>query len=139
MLIKKSRNPYLNLIKSIKKIHFNTNLNISDKVSAYNSIVEILKSDLGYYKFYTHPAFNDNFYPFDNNWNTKIGTAYNANNPWQLFLKNISKILNSSSFDDESKDKNIACELNWFYNTPRVYDWVITKRKGIKHAKSTMD
>ena len=93
MLIKKSKNPYLNLVKSVRNVHTNTNLNISDKIGAYNSIVEILKSDLGQYKFYTHPAFNDKFYPFDSKWNTKVGSTYNSNNPWQLFLKNILKAM----------------------------------------------
>ncbi len=139
MLIKKSKNPYLNLVKSLKQIHFNSNINVSDKIEAYTAIIGILTPDLEKYKFYTHPAFNDNFYAFESSSNTKISSMYNVKNPWQLFLKNILKILNSPLFDEESKDKNIACELNWFYNTPRVYDWIITKRKGIKYAKSTMD
>ena len=37
--------------------------------------------------------------------------------------------MNSSFLTKETKDKNLAIELSWFYNTPRVEDWIINNPK----------
>ena len=59
-------------------------------------------------------------------------TKLNLKNPWHLFLDNFKKIMNSSLLTEETKHKNLAIELNWFYNTPRVEDWLITNTKRKK-------
>ena len=85
------------------------------------------------YKFYRHPAFNNKWYAKDNLSNKNIiESKLNLKNPWHLFLDNFKKIMNSSLLTEETKHKNLAIELNWFYNTPRVEDWVITNIKGKK-------
>ena len=139
-MYKQYKNPYLFLIKSIKKVHQNSTLSIDGKLSIYKKILNSLENELKVYKFYRHPALNNNWYTKDNTKNDSIvGSKLNLKNPWHLFVDNFKKIMNSSLLTKETKDKNLAIELSWFYNTPRVEDWVITKRKGIKHAKSTMD
>ena len=82
------------------------------------------------YKFYRHPAFNNNWYVKDSiNNNSIIESKLNLKNPWHLFLDNFKKIMNSSLLTKETKDKNLAIELSWFYNTLRVEDWIINNPK----------
>ena len=45
-IYKKSRNPYLNLIKSIGNIYKDTNINIDEKLTEYEVTLNILKDDL---------------------------------------------------------------------------------------------
>ena len=129
-MYKQSKNPYLFLIKSIKKVHQNATLTVDGKLAIYKKILISLESELKVYKFYRHPAFNNNWYVKDiiNN-NSILESKLNLKNPWHLFLDNFKKIMNSSLLTKETKDKNLAIELSWFYNTPRVEDWIITNPK----------
>ena len=139
-MYKQYKNPYLFLIKSIKKVHLHSTLSMDEKLITYKKILDSLENELKVYKFYRHPALNNNWYSKDNIKNDSIvGNKLNLKNPWHLFVDNFKKIMNSSLLTKETKDKNLAIELSWFYNTPRVEDWIITKRKGIKYAKPTMD
>ena len=129
-MYKQSKNPYLNLMKSIKKIHQDTTISVSGKFNIYKKILISLENELKIYKFYRHPAFNNNWYAKDNVSNKSITESkLNLKNPWHLFLDDFKKIMNSSLLTEETKHKNLAIELNWFYNTPRVEDWVITNTK----------
>lgn len=129
-MYKQSKNPYLFLIKSIKKAHQNATLTVDGKLAIYKKILTSLESELKVYKFYRHPAFNNNWYVKDNiNNNSIIENKLNLKNPWHLFLDNFKKIMNSSLLTKETKDKNLAIELSWFYNTPRVEDWIINNPK----------
>ena len=83
-------------------------------------------------KFYTHPAFNDKWYRGTHEPNTHTTHSLNLENRWCLFLHNLKEILYSNSLDETTKLKNITQELAWFDYTPRIYDWVIYKRKEIK-------
>jgi len=129
-MYKQSKNPYLFLIKSIKKVHQNASLTVEGKLAIYKKILTSLESELKVYKFYRHPAFNNNWYVKDSiNKNSIIDSKLNLKNPWHLFLDNFKKIMNSSLLTKETKDKNLAIELSWFYNTPRVEDWIINNPK----------
>ena len=75
-IYKKSRNPYLNLIKSISKIYKDNELEIDEKLSEYNFIFNTFKDDLNKYKFYTHPSFNNKWYKY----NDKHVSAINEEN-----------------------------------------------------------
>jgi len=129
-MYKQSKNPYLFLIKSIKKVHQNASLTVEGKLAIYKKILTSLESELKVYKFYRHPAFNNNWYVKDSiNNNSIIESKLNLKNPWHLFLDNFKKIMNSSLLTKETKDKNLAIELSWFYNTLRVEDWIINNPK----------
>ena len=129
-MYKQYKNPYLFLIKSIKKVHLHSTLSMDVKLITYKKILDSLENELKVYKFYRHPALNNNWYSKDNIKNESIiESKLNLKNPWHLFLDNFKKIMNSSFLTKETKDKNLAIELSWFYNTPRVEDWIITNPK----------
>ena len=133
-MYKQSKNPYLNLMKSFKKIHQDATLSVSGKLNIYKNILTSLENELKVYKFYRHPAFNNKWYAKDNESNKSIiESKFNLKNPWHLFLDNFKKIMNSSVLTEETKHKNIAIELIWFYNTPRVEDLVFTNTKRINN------
>ena len=122
-IYKKSRNPYLNLIKSISKIYKDNELEIDEKLSEYNFIFNTFKDDLTKYKFYTHPSFNNKWYKH-NIRNSSISNKINMRNPWHIFACKFIQIIHST---DKNKYNNIAKELAWFENAIRVHDWVIVK------------
>ena len=129
-MYKQYKNPYLFLIKSVKKVHQNSVLSMEGKLAIYKKILNSLENELKVYKFYRHPALNNNWYTKDNTKNDSIvGSKLNLKNPWHLFVDNFKKIMNSSLLTKETKDKNLAIELSWFYNTLRVEDWIINNPK----------
>tara|TARA_Y100000296_G_scaffold33103_1_gene38322 strand:+ start:1545 stop:1952 length:408 start_codon:yes stop_codon:yes gene_type:complete len=125
-IYKKSRNPYLNLIKSIGNIYKDTNINIDEKLTEYEVTLNILKDDLSNYKFYTHPSFNNKWYKYKM-MNSYVSNKINMRNPWHIFATNFIEIITSTFMDNKTKYYNISKELAWFENSIRVHDWVITK------------
>lgn len=125
---KKSRNPYLNLIKSINNIYSDKDIDMEEKLTEYKTVFNIFKNDLNNYKFYTHPSFNDKWYNYKNVKDTSgVSNEINLKNPWHVFIYNFVYIINSTCFDDKDKYTNITKELAWFDGALRVQDWVITK------------
>jgi hypothetical protein len=125
---KKSRNPYLNLIKSINNIYSDKDIDMEEKLTEYKIVFNIFKNDLNNYKFYTHPSFNDKWYNYKNVKDTSsVSNEINLKNPWHVFIHNFVYIINSTCFDDKDKYINITKELAWFADALRVQDWVITK------------
>ena len=131
-MTKKFKNPYLNLIESIKKTHYNKLMSVNEKIQQYISSIQIMEPELSCYKFYTHPAFNDKWYRDMHKQSTHTTNSIKLENPWCLFQHNLKEILYSNSLDEITKLKNITQELAWFKHTPRIYDWVVYKRKVIK-------
>tara|TARA_R110001599_G_scaffold138807_1_gene318376 strand:- start:4010 stop:4417 length:408 start_codon:yes stop_codon:yes gene_type:complete len=133
-IYKKSRNPYLNLIKSISNIYNDNEINIEEKLNEYKITFNTFKDDLNNYNFYTHPSFNNKWYKYKIK-NSYVSNKINMKNPWHIFMYNFIQILNSTFIDNNTKYTNITKELAWFENATRVHDWVITKpiRKQ-KHA-----
>ena len=115
-IYKKSRNPYLNLIKSISKIYKDNELEIDEKLSEYNFIFNTFKDDLTKYKFYTHPSFNNKWYKH-NIRNSSISNKINMRNPWHIFATNFIEIITSTFMDNKTKYYNISKELAWFENS----------------------
>ena len=125
-IYKKSRNPYLNLIKSINNIYSDKDIDMEEKLTEYKIIFNTLKDDLNNYNFYTHPSFNNKWYKY-NIKNSYISNKVNMGNPWHIFMYNFIQILNSTFIDKETKYNDITKELAWFENSTRVHDWVIAK------------
>ena len=104
-IYKKSRNPYLNLIKSIGNIYNDNNINTEEKLNEYK-----IK-------------------------NSYVSNKINMKNPWHIFMYNFIQILNSTFIDNNTKYTSITKELAWFENATRVHDWVVTKPiRNQKHA-----
>ena len=125
-IYKKSRNPYLNLIKSINNIYSDKDIDMEEKLTEYKIIFNTLKDDLNNYNFYVHPSFNNKWYKYNIN-NSYISNKVNMGNPWHIFMYNFIQILNSTFIDKETKYNDITKELAWFENSTRVHDWVIAK------------
>ena len=122
---KKSKNPYLNLIKNLRRVHRESSLSVYQKLENFYQIFTFLEADLRQYKFYTHPSFNNKWY--GEKCSENLTNHLNLKNPWHLFFYNFKKIINSHFLNDGIKFNTISKELGWFYNTYRVHDWVERK------------
>ena len=128
IIYKKSRNPYLNLIKSISNVYKDNGINVPEKLTQYKIIFDTLKNDLNKYKFYTHPSFNDKWYKHKTVKSTScVSNEINLSNPWHVFIYNFVYIINSTCLDDIDRYSGITKELAWFDGALRVWDWVIIK------------
>ena len=114
-----SKNPYRNLIKNLRRVIKNDN--IEQKEKDLNNLCKYAQTHCSYTFLLSNPALK--FFNIDvESVSDKKDPSDFVLNPWELVS---TEFLNSMTRDRRERDIAISKSLMWFDVTPRTADWLI--------------